>query len=321
MKVESAKDLISAAWSEIQEKGTYFDSAESEQSVFQGAFKELLNWSGTLTNPSARVLKSQNFNIGLAVARFMYLIRGSNTSEEIAFYAPRVMDYSDDGKHLFGSAYGFKIFKENRFWNMAEKLKTTKNSKRLYFPIFTDEDFLRDSKDIPCAVGLLLEPRGDVLNATLLMRANDAQKLLPYNLFEFSLLHECLSVASGMKLGEFGYFAGTIHLRGDDVSVTENLWQNAESFEMKSIGQFDADLHKMLLEKEEKLRTMIPTIGESYSSFITELVAGLDNFWKEIFYILGDYGYSKYFKKHPEIIQGEYPLYALYRSSIPPQFL
>lgn len=312
---------MSAVWLEIQEKGTYFDSAESEQSVFQGAFKELLNWSGMLVNPSDRVVDSRNFNIGLAVARFMYLIRGSNTAEEIAFYAQRVMDYSDGGKHLFGSAYGFKIFKENRFWSMVEKLKATKNSKRLYFPIFTEEDFLRDSKDIPCAIGFLLEPREDILNATLLMRANDAQKLLPYNIFEFSLLHESLAVASGMKLGDFGYFAGTIHLRGDDISVVENPWQGAKPFEMQSMEQFDENIHKILLEKESKLRNMIPGIEDKYLEFIAELTDGLDGFWKEVFYVLGDYGYSKYFKKHPEIINGEYPLYALYRSGIPPQLL
>lgn len=317
MKAESAKNFISDAWSEIQEHGTYFDSATSEQSVFQGAFKELLNWNGTITNPSARVIQSQHFNIGLAVARFMYLIRGTNTIHEISFYAPGVMDYSDDGTHLFGSAYGLKIFKENRFWNMIEKLKSTQNSKRLYFPIFTEEDFLRDSKDIPCAIGFLLEPRENILHATLIMRANDAQKLLPYNLFEFSLLHECLSIASGIQLGVFGYFAGTIHLRGSDISVMENPWQDTASFEMQSVPRFDAALHKTLLEKEETLRAMIPNTKENYTAFITRLVADLDDFWKELFYILGDYGYSQYFQKDPELIQGNYPLYALYRSSKP----
>jgi len=298
MKFSSTKDLISGAWSDLNAQGELYEASSSEQSVFQGSFKEILGWSATLNNPSARMIHSPNFNEGLAVARFLYLIRGTNTVEEIAFYAPRVMDFSDDGIHLFGSSYGFKIFKDDRFWNMVEKLQTTKNSKRLYFPIFTEDDFLRDSKDIPCAIGFLLEPRGNVLNVTLLMRANDAQKLLPYNLFEFSLLHECIAVASGMTIGEFSYYAGSLHLRGDDTTITENPWDDASTTTMKPVTSFTKEIYELILEKEEQLRKGIPlTKKEQYVEFVVDLVSDLDEFWRGIFYSLAEYGYKSYYKE------------------------
>lgn len=317
MSLISTKDLISDVFLKLFTDGTFFDSSSSEQSIFQGSFKELLNYSGTIQNSHIRVIDSPDFNIGFAIARFIYLIQGVNTLEEISFYAPRSSEYSDDGKYLFGSSYGYKIFQKNRFWKMIEKLKNTENSKRLYFPIFNEDDFLRDSKDIPCVVGFLLSPRKNVLHASLIMRANDAHKLLPYNLFEFSLLQECVAVAAGMKLGSFGYYAGTIHLRGDDTQLERNPFESATSFEMNHLLTFSKKVLKLIIEKEKRLRNELPsTDDEKYNFLIQEIVEGLDSFWQEIFYILGDYGYSKCHKKHPQVIENNYPLYNLYRKNI-----
>jgi len=185
MQNYSIKELLQKTWEDIKANGTLYDSSKSEKSVFQGSFKEVLNFNNSFENSMARIIDSPNFNLGLAAARLIYLLRGVNTLEEISFYTPKSKDYSDDGKHLFGSSYGYKIFGNDNFWRMVQKLRNTTNSKRLYFPIFYENDFLRDSKDIPCVTGVLLQPRDNTSNITLQMRANDAQKLLPYNLFEF----------------------------------------------------------------------------------------------------------------------------------------
>lgn len=312
----SIKELLSNTWEEIQKNGNGYESSSSERSIFQGEFKELLNFSASVENPLTRVIDSKNFNLGFAIARLFYLLRGANTLNEIAFYSPKSEEYSDDGKHLFGSSYGFKIFEDRKFWQMVQKIKDTRNSKRLYFPIFNENDFLRDSKDIPCVTGLLVQPRESTLNVTLQMRANDAQKLLQYNLFEFSFLQECLCVASGMSLGTFYYNAGTIHLRGEkDIKNNINPWGDAKTLEMLPMQVFSEELLVKLLAIEEKIRTNIPALNEKiYLEFIKGETSNLDTYWKELLVILGDYGYTKYHKENPPILENSdnFKIYSTY---------
>ncbi len=302
MEKHFIKEFLESTWENIQSSGTYYDSSHSEKSVFQGSFKELLVFSGSIEDPTTRFIDSPNFNLGFAIARLFYLLRGINTLEEISFYAPGAEEYSDDGKHLFGSSYGYKIFGNGNFWEMVQKLKTTINSKRLYFPIFTEEDFLRDSKDIPCVTGALLQPRGSTLNMTLQMRANDAQKLLPYNLFEFTMLHELLCVASEMELGRFYYSAGTIHLRGEkDIQNPVNPWSSAKTLvEVPPMNSFNTGVLSDLLSIEEEIRNKIPKLDkDTYVSFVESVISTQDSYWRELFIILCDYGYTVFHKENP----------------------
>lgn len=318
-KLHSIRDFLSFAWDSIQKEGVGYDSSDSEQSLFQGSFKEILNFSNSIENPLTRVVDSSDFNLGFATSRLFYLIRGVNTLEEIAFYAPKSADYSDDGIHLFGSSYGYKIFGDDRFWRMVQKLKITKNSKRLYFPVFTQEDFLRDSKDIPCVIGVLLQPRDTTLNLTLQMRANDVQKLLPYNLFEFSMLHECLSVASGMDLGSFGYTAGTMHLRGEkDIAKSTNPWDSVNEITMQPMQHFDKNVLNNILSSEEQVRNEIPNLTQGfYPAFVESVISRHNSYWSELLLILCDYGYTVFHKQNPPVCKGEdeRAIYRLYISN------
>jgi hypothetical protein len=47
---------------------------------------------------------------------------------------------------------------------------------------------------------------------TTMMRSNNAWILLPYNVFEFSLLGELISVETGLELGSYFHFAASMHL-------------------------------------------------------------------------------------------------------------
>jgi hypothetical protein len=301
MEKHSIKEFLASVWDNIQSNGTYYNSSISEKSIFQGPFKELLAFSGSIEDPTTRFIDSPNFNLGFAISRLFYLLRGTNTLEEIAFYAPGAKEYSDDGRHLFGSSYGHKIFGNGNFWEIVQKLKTTTNSKRLYFPIFDENDFLRDSKDIPCVTGVLLQPRGDILNMTLQMRANDAQKLLPYNIFEFSILQECLSISSGMNLGKFYYTAGTIHLRGqENIENSVNPWTSAKTLEVAPMNLFDKNILSDLLVIEEKIRNKIPELDrDSYINFAESITSTQNLYWREFLIILCDHGYTVFHKENP----------------------
>src|SRR5207253_2360104 len=74
---------------------------------------------------------------------------------------------------------------------------------------------------IPCAFGLFYHIRGEALHASVLMRSNNAFVLLPYNLFEFSLLAEAVAAELHVALGTLTYHALSMHVYQDNYRLAE----------------------------------------------------------------------------------------------------
>jgi Thymidylate synthase len=92
---------------------------------------------------------------------------------------------------------------------------------------------------------------------TVMMRSNSAFTLLPFNLFEFSLLAEVVAVESRLERGSITYFAGSMHLYDHDSGRTAEFLKTSQSVpppmgpmpsdvsplgELTKLGQFEADL-------------------------------------------------------------------------------
>lgn len=70
--------------------------------------RELISYQTGLARPLARITfhAARPLNITSAVARFSWMVAGSDRLADIAFYEPKVMDYSDDHLTVPGSDYG-----------------------------------------------------------------------------------------------------------------------------------------------------------------------------------------------------------------------
>lgn len=71
----------------------------------------------------------------------------------------------------------------------------------------------------------------------MIMRSNAAWTLLPYNIFEFTLLGELVAVMAGIPLGEYTHFALSMHLyKGDGTKQDEvELAQKASAWQPEKI--------------------------------------------------------------------------------------
>lgn len=87
----------------------------------------------------------------------------------------------------------------------------TKRAAAALFPPYTGHE---TSVDVACCLGIVFVPRSGTLEASVIMRANDALRLLPYNLFEFSMLAELVARLTGLEAGTCRHFAVSMHLRG-----------------------------------------------------------------------------------------------------------
>ncbi len=157
---------------------------------------------------------------GLAAARFLYLLTGRHDLEYIAPFSGGVRKFSADGIHLGGSAYGARLFGGQRGTDQirrcAQIITSRPNTKRATATLFPPYTGNETSVDVACCLGIMFLPRSGALDTSVIMRANDALRLLPYNIFEFSMLAELVARLTGLQPGTYRHLAVSMHLRGDD---------------------------------------------------------------------------------------------------------
>src|SRR6185312_3345293 len=162
-----------------------------------------------------------------AVARFVWMMAASDRLADIAFYEEKVKYFSDNGIAVPGSNYGQRMLSPrpglNQLESVIRRLRGDPSSRRAAISIFQAEDAVRESKDIPCTFGLFFHIRGGVLRATTLMRSNNAFVLLPYNLFEFSLLAEIVAAELGVPLGPLTHQAVSMHIYASDYNNAQEV--------------------------------------------------------------------------------------------------
>jgi thymidylate synthase len=170
---------------------------------------ELLNYRFVLANPRDRILWSstRNFNLYLAIARFVWMLSGSDRLKDIEYYEPRAAGFSDDTLTVPGSNYGTRLFMPepglDQIKEVVRRIESEPGTRRAAAVIYRPEDASRASRDIPCAFGMAFHPRSGQLHMTMIMRSNAAWGLLPYNVFEFTLLGEVVSVVADVPLGRY----------------------------------------------------------------------------------------------------------------------
>jgi thymidylate synthase len=194
--------------------------------------KELLNYIIRIETPRHRVVqnKCRPISLPLMVARFTWLMAGSDRLADIAFYESRVRYFTDDGLTVPGSNFGQRILLPrpglNQLDSVINLLKADQATRRAAISIYQPEDCGRNSTDIPCVFGLLYQIRNNSLNSTIIMRSNNAYGLLPYNLFEFSLLAEVVASEVGISLGSLTHFAASMHIYDTDYDKAEAVVKN-----------------------------------------------------------------------------------------------
>ena len=185
--------------------------------------REALNYLFSLDQPRHRLTTSLRLHV--AAARFVWMMAANNRLADIAFYEPKVRSFTDDDLTVPGSNYGMRLRQPQPGLDQLEgvlaRLKERGPTRRAAVSIYQAHDSTRESKDIPCAFGMFFHNRSHKLDVTIVMRSNNAHHLLPFNIFEFSMLAEVVAVEAGLELGVLTYFAGSMHIYTGGNSLDE----------------------------------------------------------------------------------------------------
>lgn len=204
-------------------------------------------------------------------AEAAWVLSGSNRLDEIAPFAPRLVDLSDDGVFLSG-AYG-PMFQEQLPY-VAQALARDRQSRQVVSTIWRPRPGI--SKDIPCTLSLQwlirsdgLTPKDgdpDLLHCVASMRSSDAWMGIPYDVHTFAMCSAYVALLmrdrfGPLRLGNLYLTAGSQHLYHLDRAAAEKcafdgsneinsqrLTRTDEAFELAPINVLDFDSPKDLVD-------------------------------------------------------------------------
>jgi len=216
-----------------------FYSTKKLQDSRTGRVKDLGRTVYQIKNDSFRLcfLKERALNPFFAFAEFSWIIEGSNKLEPLKYFISTYDEFSDNGNTLNG-AYGFRLrkyFKFDQIKKAINILKNNNNTRRVVLTMYSPEDLLSNSKDIPCNTTIYLKIRNNKLDITILNRSNDLFLGVPYNVFVFYLLQVYIANAINCKIGTQTHYTDSLHLYEKHFDIVEKIIKNNSINIIKSI--------------------------------------------------------------------------------------
>lgn len=159
-----------------------------------------------------------------AVGELAWYLSGSNRVADIAQFAKKWTEISDDGQ-TNNSAYGYRIFEKFGFdqWEHVKNLiKKDPNTRQAVIHIKDASN--KPTKDTPCTVYLQFFLRDNKLNLSVHMRSNDIWMGVPYDMFSFCFMQVKMAMELGVKVGSYTHYAGSLHMyERDYTSALKNM--------------------------------------------------------------------------------------------------
>lgn len=221
---------------------------------------EVFACSFKLSNPRNRVLSLANrkWNHALAVGELCWHMAGRDDVEALTYYAPRWLQYSEDGRTVRGSCYGKKMFASRNgvnAWEVAANfLRDDPDSRRATITVGGyDTSITSGVKDMSCLQTLHFLIRDNKLNLICHMRSNDSYIGLPYDVFLFSFFMEIMAFDLGYEIGDYIHIADSMHLYERDWNSAQQLRTKKASAPMHRVSDREGMLR--LIDFEDQLRT------------------------------------------------------------------
>ncbi|WP_434389179.1 thymidylate synthase [Melittangium boletus] len=240
---------------------------------------ELISAGFSLTRPRQRCIttKERRWSLPLAIGEFCWHASGSEELSPLEYYAPRWREFASANARIVGSAYGKRVFRQERGASQWERvthlLRVDPESRRAILNIQQSPAEALDpaSKDVACASTLQFLVRDNALHAIVYMRSNDIIWGLPYDVFLFTMLQEMLACTLKLELGTYHHVAASLHLYERHFDLAERVLASPQPpmFEMPPMNPIDE--LPLFLETEKALRTGedIRTLDSAYWQELT----------------------------------------------------
>jgi thymidylate synthase len=171
----------------------------------------------------------RKLNPAIGAVEAAQLIAGVSDPELVLRLAPQFERYSDTaedgtGTRMFWGAYGERIKLQAHC--AIEKLTTDPNTRQAVITLWDPWlDNVPGKRDYPCTIALHFYMHHGLIDMNVIMRSNDAWLGLPYDVFQFTQLQECVARALGTTPGTYRHTALSLHLYERDAEAARELIQ------------------------------------------------------------------------------------------------
>lgn len=194
-----------------------------------GMTTELLHVVITLLDPRQRWVYARQpvISPAFALAEAIWIICGRNDSEVLNFLNKDLPKFAGEGPTYYG-AYGHRLRHQHGIDQLDaayKALTSNPGSRQVVLQIWdpeTDhpgESGEPRSRDIPCNTQAILRVQDGKLFWLQIMRSNDIFRGLPYNLVQFTTLHEVMAGWLGLELGSYTHMVSSLHLYNHDLDA------------------------------------------------------------------------------------------------------
>lgn len=267
--------LLRDVYSELLAKG-------SEVKAHKGTFKEVIGGCLHLTNPRARLSRSEGKGkLYSALGEFLWYLSGDTRLDFIDYYIPNTFQDESDDKVRVRSGYGDRLYAwrgVNQIENIVKLLAQSQTSRRAVIQLFDAFDITQRYRSAPCTCTLQFLGRDGHLHMFVSMRSNDAFLGLPHDVFAFTMLQELVARQVNMEVGEYKHCAGSLHLYDRNYKAAEQYldegWQDPVTMPPMPSGDPSPSIQWLqLIEAGIRLGTNLnPDIKG----------ASVDPYWKDI---------------------------------------
>lgn len=248
--------------------------------------RELLGGAIKIADPRKRLVlrpNRQRWSLAFAMAEYLWYMRADNSLDTMAFYAPGIRAFSDDGKTLH-SAYGNRIFGGHGHvgfdqWQMVKALLVQDpDSRQAVIQIRTPQDSMVKTKDHPCTIALQFLQREGRLHLVTMMRSNDIIVGTPYDIFSFTMMQEQMALELDLDLGAYFHQVGSWHLYDKQIRVAEEMVDITER--PAAMPKMAPGLRDMVADEESIRHGQAVDLGAGYWRdwrLVLSAFAGLTN--------------------------------------------
>lgn len=221
MTVFNAKS-VNEAWEEaFQALADQAKTGHLQESRDGDVVGEILNAAFEIEDPTRSIVTSpiRKMPMRYAVGELAWYLSGSNRVRDIAQFAPKWREISDDGI-TNNSAYGHRILHQFCFdqWEYVKQMLIDHPDSRQAI-IHIKDPSNKPTKDVPCTVYLQFLLRDNKLHLSVHMRSNDIWMGVPYDMFSFCFLQMKMAMELGVGIGSYTHYAGSLHLYQRDFNT------------------------------------------------------------------------------------------------------
>lgn len=190
--------------------------------------KELLSFTLELRNPKRALVRGVDRKIAVpvAAAEALQLVGGFSDPTAMLQVSPHFEVFQDGG--VFHAPYGPRLAPQ--LPQAIHRLRKDPSTRQAHLNVWDPvQDLWTDrTRDYPCTTSVQFMVRGECVDMHVNMRANDAWRGFPYDVFQFTQLQQAVANTLDRAVGTYYHHATSFHLY-------EPNWDQA--FELKASSQ------------------------------------------------------------------------------------